>query len=64
MDDVKGIERLSDGMDALAGLELHVLEQEFFIGNGGCGGDAQQVAQFFQVGPQFALALPAGLVGR
>ena len=46
-------------MNALAGFELHVLEQKFFIAYRWRGGYAQQIAQLFQVGPQFALPLPA-----
>jgi hypothetical protein len=33
IDDVQRVERLADGVDALAGLELHVLEQQFFGGD-------------------------------
>jgi hypothetical protein len=49
MDDVQSVERLADGVDALSGFELYVLEQELFIRIGGCGGYAQYFAQFLQV---------------
>src|SRR6478672_1333561 len=51
-------------MDALAGLELHVLELEFVGGHRRGRRHAQQVAHFFQARPQLAVALPAGSLRR
>jgi hypothetical protein len=49
VDDEQGVEGLAYRMYALPRLELHVLEQELFIVDRRCGGDAEQVAEFFQV---------------
>ena len=51
IDDVQGVERLADGVHALARLELHVLEQQFIGGDGAGAGDMQQVAHLLQVRP-------------
>ena len=57
IDDVQGVERLADGVHALARLELHVLEQQFIGGDGAGAGDMQQVAYLLQVRPKPPLAL-------
>ena len=55
----QGVERLADGVNTLASLELNVLEKKFFIVDRWCDGDPQKFAKFFEVGPQLALSLPA-----
>jgi len=56
IDDVQRVERLTDRVDALPGLELHVLEQKIIART--LHRDAQQIAHFLQAGPQLGLTLP------
>jgi hypothetical protein len=64
MDDVERIEWLSYCVDALPGLELHMLEQQVIIVHRGRRWNPQQGAQLFQIGPELPLTLPAGFHRR
>ena len=64
VDDVQGVERLADGVDALAGFELHVLEQQFLVRDRHRRRNVQQIAHFLEVGPEAPLTLAAGFHRR
>jgi hypothetical protein len=56
VDDIQHVESLSGGMDALAGLELHMLEVVVIISDESARRDAEEIADIMHVGPDFMRA--------